>query len=165
MKQLNLAENSSHKFGGRCRAVMMKKRAVSPVVATVLLIAVVIIFALIIFLWARGFVEEAVQKKGKPADQACSEISLETVYINEKNELQITNIGNIPIYGFELKKRYTGGIDIQHSDKRLGVGQSTNIDIKPEHDYNEVEILPAILGEAKTSKKIYTCKKKSFIAS
>ena len=45
---------------------MKDKRAISPVVATVLLIVLVLILAAIIFLWARGFVGEQVEKFGEP---------------------------------------------------------------------------------------------------
>jgi len=39
------------------------KKAVSPVVATVLLILIVVILAVIVFLWARGFIGESLTKR------------------------------------------------------------------------------------------------------
>jgi len=41
---------------------MEKKKGVSPVIATVLLIAMVVVIALIIFLWFRGLTKEAITK-------------------------------------------------------------------------------------------------------
>jgi len=141
-----------------------RNKGVSPVIATVLLIAIVIVLALIIFLWARGFVKEAITKKGLPSDQACEEIKLEINY--NGNELQIINKGNIPIYRFELKGKSDGRVDkIELSEdeekKGLAVGRSISFSVG---DYNEVEVVPVILGETEKSKKAYTCKN-SFSAS
>ena len=40
----------------------MNKKAVSPIISTVLLIMIVIILAIIILLWSRGFIKEAITK-------------------------------------------------------------------------------------------------------
>ena len=42
--------------------MVMKKRGVSPVIATILLIGIVIVIALIVFLWLRGMQQEAITK-------------------------------------------------------------------------------------------------------
>jgi len=141
---------------------LRRRKGVSPVIATVLLIAIVIVLALIVFLWARGFVKEAVQKKGKPAEQACSEVNLEVAYLKTEGKLQLTNRGNIPIYSFDLKMKSAGKTDTKHSDTRLAMGQS--VVISDLSGYDEIEVFPSILGEGKTSKKVYVCKN-SFVAS
>jgi len=141
-----------------------RKKGVSPVVATVLLIAIVIVLALIVFLWARGFVKEAVTKKGLPSDQACEEIKLEVNYNGD--ELQIINRGNVPVYRFELKGKSDGRVDkIELSEdeekKGLAKGRSVSFSVG---SYDEVEVIPVILGETDSGKKAYTCKN-SFSAS
>ncbi len=132
---------------------MKDKKGVSPVIATILLIAIVIILALIIFLWARGFIKESVQKQGKPADQACSEIDLELSYIGE--ELQITNRGNVHVYKLEIQKKSGGSVEKQSFNKSVRIGQSVSEEVG---SYDEIEVLPLILGQGENSKKIYTCK-------
>jgi len=126
---------------------------VSPVIATVLLIAIVIVLALIIFLWARGFIKEVIQKKGMSAEQACEQVNLEVAY--SSSELEIINQGNIPVYRLEIKKFSAGSAERQTSEEGLGAGQSTSIDVGS--GYDKIEVFPVILGEAKTSKKAYTC--------
>jgi flagellin-like protein len=58
----------------------MKKKGVSPVIATVLLVSIVIILGVIIFLWARGFVEESAQKGGRAVDMSCDDVNFEAGY-------------------------------------------------------------------------------------
>lgn len=43
---------------------MVNKRGLSPIIATVLLIFLVLILASIVFLWARGFFSEQLEKGG-----------------------------------------------------------------------------------------------------
>lgn len=147
---------------------MMKKRGVSPVIATVLLIAIVIVLAIIIFLWARGFITEVitkeVSKERVSADQACGEVSLSVRYIG--TELQVTNRGNVPVYRLEIKGRKEGSVEVIKKDVKgediggVSVGDSSIIDVD---DYAEIEVVPVILGETKEgSKKAYTCKKNIF---
>lgn len=138
---------------------MNRRKALSPVIANVLLIMIVIILALIIFLWAKGFVTETVTKKGMPSYQACEEIELEVKKIG--TELQIINRGNIPVYRLEIKKKSEGRIEEQRASG-ISVGESTIVDL--EDYYDEIEVIPAILGETETSKKIDVCEDKVFTA-
>ena len=136
----------------------MTKKAVSPVIATVLLIMMVVVLAVIIFLWATSFVGEAVTKRGASAEQRCGEVSLETQYIN--NELQVTNKGSIPVYKLEIRAKSGGDKEIIKKDG-LSIGDSNSFNIG---SYDGVEIVPVILGETEKSKKAYTCKSNIFIA-
>jgi len=141
---------------------MKTKKGVSPVVATVLLIAIVVVLALIIFLWAKGFITESITKKGVPIEQKCGEVDLEVAY--DGSDLVVTNRGNVPLFSFEIVKISGGSREIQEGnekEKRLGIGQSTSISLG---DYEKIEVTPVILGEAKTSKKAYTCKNNKFVA-
>ena len=138
----------------------MRKKAVSPVIATVLLIAIVIVLALIVFLWARGFVKEAVEKtvgENKiPADQACGEISLGLSYAG--SDLQITNSGNIPVYQLDIMKTSGGSVTKERYTSGLAKGRSVVASIGS--GYEKVEVIPIILGETETGQKVYTCQNK-----
>src|SRR3989344_4073857 len=75
------------------------KRSVSPVIATILLIALVIIIALIVFQWMKGFTKEAITKfDGTNIELVCNDVQFEASYSN--GNLVISNIGNVPIYDF-----------------------------------------------------------------
>ena len=73
--------------------------------ATVLLIGVVVILAGIVFLWARGFVKDAVQKGGEPIEQSCTDVQFEALIVNTEGvySLEISNQADIELYGVNLK--------------------------------------------------------------
>lgn len=137
--------------------LVKSKRSVSPVVATVLLIVIVVILALIIFLWARGFIKESIVKKGTNVDFACQQIKLEATYITSSGDLQIINTGNIPIYRFSVKVQSGGSISTIDSNQTITGGQSTVINIG---SADSVKIVPVVLGQvAKDNSKVaYVCK-------
>jgi len=81
---------------------MEKKKGVSPVIATVLLIAMVVVIALIIFLWFRGLTKEAITKfDGQNIELVCMDVSFEASY--SSGVLYIANLGNVPIFGMKMK--------------------------------------------------------------
>ena len=139
---------------------MKNKRGVSPIIATVLLIVIVVILAMIIFLWARSFVGEAIQKKNKPIEQSCGEVNLELSY--REGVLYATNKGNIPIYNLEISKKSGASIDTQNSGKGITLGASLTVNVGP--DYDEIEVFPVILGQTETGKKSYICENNPFRA-
>jgi len=55
----------------------MGKKGVSPIIATVLLISIALVLALIIFLWARSFTSEQLQKFDEPVENACENVHFE----------------------------------------------------------------------------------------
>jgi len=140
-----------------------KKKAVSPVVSTVLLVMIVIILAIIILLWSKGFIKEAVTKKiggeSKGAEQFCSEIDITPIIDETDDSFGFTNTGNVPIYAVNVK------LD-------EGVGKSEIIKIRPQvgeglvnpgfglkitdpgdgsiilyTSYDEIKIMPIVLGK------------------
>ena len=137
---------------------ILQKRGVSPVIATVLLIAIVIVIASIIFLWARGFVKETIMKQDKPDYQVCGEINLQIEIVN--NKLQVANNGNIPVYILDINKRDGGMFYKQIENIKLGKGAAQEI-IDSEglgfSTYGEIEIIPAILGLKGSTKTIKYC--------
>lgn len=142
------------------------KKAVSPIISTVLLVMIVIIVAIVILTWSRGFIKEAIEKEiseeKKSVEKFCSELSMVGI-LNNEGSFGFTNNGNVPIYALNLK--LSGGI--------IGEGNSNTINIRPEkgglvnpgfstlikdeyenyynyYDYDEVKIIPVLLGKTKT---------------
>ncbi|MBW6442791.1 hypothetical protein K0A97_03390 [Patescibacteria group bacterium] len=86
-----------------------EKKGVSPVVATVLLISMVIAISLILFLWLRGFIQEAVIKFDENIELACQDVSLDFTYLSGGNRFYVLNNGNIPVYSLRIKIIRSGG--------------------------------------------------------
>ncbi len=139
--------------------MLNNKKGVSPVIATVLLIAIVVVVIAIIFVWSKSFIKESIQKKGLPAEQACSQINLQKSCSD--GILSITNMGNIPVYQFDVKKNLEGRTVLQHSNDEIGIGESIEVFLGSECPSN-YKVIPAILGNAKDARKVYTCVNREF---
>ncbi|MBI2629784.1 hypothetical protein HYW76_01655 [Candidatus Pacearchaeota archaeon] len=136
-----------------------KKRGLSPVIATVLLVLIVIILAVIVYFWAMSFVGESVTKRGAPADQRCEEIRLE--FSKNVEGFTILNTGNIPVYQVETKSISGGSVKKELSEVlSLTSGKSAVIgeDIIGEDFSGEITVTPIIMGEVEAGKRVYTCK-------
>ena len=136
------------------------RKAVSPVVSTVLLVVIVVILAAIIFLWVRGFIQEKREKFGKPIENACSDVDLQVSISN--NELAIINRGNVPVYNITAKKQKLGSSKVESvggvTDK-LREGQSITVTFNPEYseDYSKILIIPILLGKSGNNYVVHTC--------
>lgn len=86
------------------------RKALSPVIASVLLILLVLVLAAIIFLWARGFIGENIEKFGKPIEEACGKVNFEVYRDGEYMEV-----------------RNNGNVDIQHLDVRMTRGGTSEV--------------------------------------
>lgn len=138
---------------------LLKKKAISPLVSTVLLIMIVIILAVIILLWSRGFIKEKLTKFDKPVENVCSEVSIKT-FLNEdeSSSFGFTNIGNVPIYAVDLKLTGNGKTEVKRIAKKADVGLSVNIEGYDYNEYEEVAIIPVLLGKSSSGGvKEYTC--------
>ena len=136
----------------------MKKKGVSPVIATVLLIGIVIILAAIIFLWARGFVAEKAQKFERAVELSCANVNFRADVFG--NDLDIINDGNVPIYGINVKIIGEGRVLVKEIlDSTIGLGESKRIDLTGEigTEVTELLIVPIILGETGSGKVSHEC--------
>jgi len=143
------------------------KKALSPVVASVLLVALVLVLAAIIFLWARGFIGEQIEKGEKPISDLCGEASFNMELIPKPSvdgiyTIEVINTGNVAIHKFTIVKRLEGSEERYEFD--IGVGsqgksrREADLRIngrKPE----SVTIYPALLGTVagQSENRPYTC--------
>jgi flagellin-like protein len=152
---------------------MKKRKAVSPLVSTILLVMIVIVLAFIIILWSGIFLSEMITKEiggqKKSAEQYCSEISIQT-FINPDGSFGFKNTGNVPIYSYNLKLSLSGTSKIKEILPVQGLvnpGYSTLVkdpDTGSPIDYNlyeEIKIIPIILGKDKSGNtERFTCSEK-----
>lgn len=144
---------------------MKNKRGLSPVIATVLLISIALVLALIIFLWARNFVSENVQKFDEPIERACESISFRAEA--DSSALSIVNEGNVGIYGLEVSLKSKGGTaSAEASEKTVLSGRNNDIpfnnngiDLNVETG-DEILVVPRILGQTNKGNVVYTCDSK-----
>ena len=135
----------------------VNRRGVSPVIATVLLIAIALVLAIIVFLWAKSFIGEKTKKFGEPIEFSCEDISF-IAEAFDSDEIDIENKGNVPIYGIEVRKKDTGTIlDAGRFEKTIGVGETESVTGISLAEGDEILVVPIVLGETGEYKKAYTC--------
>jgi hypothetical protein len=146
------------------------KRGVSPVIATVFLILLVIIIGVIILIWYRSFIEEKAQKdlgsgRPEPLERACEyvEFTSEAKIVGSSLEISLGNNGNVPIYGVEVRKEGLASVDIIGVQKSRndaitsGDSETLSLDASGVSVGDEILIVPIVLGELGEYKKAYTC--------
>jgi len=132
---------------------METKRGISPVVATVLLIVVVIALFLLIFLWLKGFQKEAILKNGTPIETQCTAIRFDATYTLPS--LQVSNTASTTINKIQVlvdgsSKTNTGTIS---------PATSTTADLSQWcKTGKKIKLIPYLLGQTKSgAQKEYAC--------
>jgi FlaG/FlaF family flagellin (archaellin) len=153
--------------------VKQKKKAVSQLIATVLLISLVLVIAMIIFFWVRGFVSEQIEKFGAPAEESCKDINFDAELQSDSSILYIFNKGNVNIADFSIKTYKDGNSEISslgggvlsgdvHVYDLISLSDPETIKYKIQNS-DKVVVYPDILGLLKgTSKtKSFSCEENS----
>ncbi|MEA3248690.1 MAG: archaellin/type IV pilin N-terminal domain-containing protein [Nanoarchaeota archaeon] len=150
----------------------IKKKGLSPLIATVFMILLVVVLAALIFLWARGFVGEQIEKFGKPIEELCSSVDFSVAAIDNGGYhiLEIVNRGNVNISAFEIKMYSDGNSEISKINVGVPAGKSVSSEVflnvmgsgeSPE----KIEIFPVLSGEVKgrLSRKSFVCVNEPFL--
>ncbi len=158
---------------------LVKKKGISPVIASVLLVVVVVVLATIIFIWARSFIKEAIKKNELTAEQACSEIKFDASLSlvsdgaggSKVTTVDVVNKANIALYQFNIQKIGEGRSDVEHVSLQDGLGlnggEGTSFVLQVNYTrgsttavYQQLHLIPEILGTSNQAKKIFTCPEK-----
>ena len=139
--------------------VLKQKRALSPVITTVLLVMVAIVLAVIILLWAKGIIKEKTMKFEEPIDRACEGLQMQFALVDGK--VSFTNQGDTPIYRIDISKTSAGSSDIiKSTTTNLYQGFSGILEHSSTFSSSDnLKIVPVLLGQKENSKEIqeYTC--------
>ncbi len=156
----------------------MKKRlsvrGVSPVIATVLLIAMVIVIAAIIFLWFSKIGGETITKLGKNIEMVCNDVEFTASYDSNLNLLYISNTGNVPIFNinvkiekdgdyetYNIKEDFTSGSD--WPSLGLSQGGISSIDISGySSGASNIILTPVLIGASDKGERSYACKENQY---
>ena len=144
----------------------IKRRGLSPVIASVLMILLVLVLAVIIFLWARGFISEQVEKFGGPVESACSSVDFSVVVIDNGGYhlLEIINRGNVGINALEIKMYSGGHSEVVKLNVSVPIGKSVSSEVslgvmKSGEITEKIEVFPVLGGLVKGKSKVrmFTC--------
>lgn len=139
------------------------KKGLSPIVASVLLILLVLVLASIVFIWARGFIGEQIEKFGEPIEDTCSIVQFEVARVD--NTLEVLNKGEIDIRYLEVKMTKGGESITKSFDFPVNKGEfrsgtfSFSMSDDDSVDPDEIIVYPALLGNLKgeSASNAYTC--------
>jgi flagellin-like protein len=147
------------------------KKGVSPLIATILLIVIAISIFLIIFVWLRSLVSEQIMKFEKPIETVCDEVSFSAKA--DGNIITISNYGNVPIVGMNVKVKIGGSTKrkdlAKPKDGVISPGETDVIDmgeVAPNLGFSTASqktIAPKIQGQGKSSlkPKLFICTSKA----
>jgi len=143
------------------------KRGLSPVIATTLLVAISLVLAMIIFLWAKGVVGEAIEKDGVAIEIKCEDIVFTADITEDPSNpsgfglISIQNDGNIPLYGVDVKKVGAGTIGSKSIFEHTIPNGDSIVDIELEDieviSGDEFTVIPIIVGTSDAGNKQYPC--------
>ena len=142
----------------------LNKKAISPVIATVLLIAMVVVIALIIFLWFKGMTKEAIVKFGKNVELNCKDVSFDASY--SSGTLSISNVGgNVPLFSMKIKEISEGSYETK--DLRDLSKNWPDVGLNPGKVFSEqitfsgvkkIIVIPVLLGNTESNiQKTFVC--------
>jgi len=142
-------------------------KGLSPVIATVLLIAMVMVIGLIVFMWFRGLTQEQITKFGGQNIQlVCDDVYFEASY--SAGTLSLLNSGNVPIYNLKIKVSGEGSFttkDLGEFSNEWKNNYATGLDqgrgfsdaITFDANADEIVLIPVLLGNTEQGKKTYVC--------
>jgi flagellin-like protein len=139
--------------------VLKQKKAISPVITTVLLVLVAIVLAVIILLWARGLIKEKTMKFDEPIERSCENLNF--LVSLSGDQISVVNQGDTPIYRLDARITSEGSSTVlKSSTLNLIQGFSGVISYGEAFTQNgKIEIIPVLLGQKEKSKNIeeYPC--------
>lgn len=141
------------------------RRALSPVITTVLLILVAVILALIIWLWARGLVGEQLTKFSGTEDRHIEEVC-EGVIIRASisgSSIIVTNDGNIPVYKIGIIVSGFGSSNtVTSNELNMITGSTKTVEVTNPDKVSK--IYPILLGKAQNEElHEYSCRKNAIV--
>ena len=145
------------------------KKGLSPVIATVLLIAMVVVIAVIIFLWLRSMTQETITKfEGENVELTCDRVEFEATYLD--GILDIANTGNVPIFSMkvEINKGEAGfetkditELSSMWPPNGLNQGGIFSGSVSLDSGVEKIILYPVLLGTSDEGQKTYFCDKDS----
>ena len=143
-----------------------KKRGLSPVIANILLVALVIVIIAIIFVWFKGMIQEGITKFDKNIQLVCDDIVLVASY--DSGILTIQNNGVPPIYTMKVKMIQEGEFDTQDIKditdsslwpaKGLKQGSVYSQPISFDEGVTEISLVPILVGtNSEGNQRVFPC--------
>jgi len=138
----------------------MKKRGISPVIATVLLIGIVVVIAIIVFMWIRGISGEAITTfDGTNVKLVCEEVSFDAQFSD--GQLYLSNNGQVPIFKMKMRIQGVGSHETKFIEENWpseGLLQGGTYAGAVTEPGNKILLIPVLIGSTtEGTEKAHTC--------
>lgn len=136
------------------------RKAISPLIATVLLIGFTVALAAVIMTWGSGFTKKITGETETTTEQAlqCTKLNFEISSVDcAKKEVTITNNGNKEIKSLKFRIHKQTAVDIEDSATLIGSFDIKSIKLTTSLDstVTKIEAIPTIVGSS--GEKDFTC--------
>ncbi len=137
----------------------INKRGITPVIATVLLISIVVVLIMIIYVIATTFVRDEFKKLGTEINTVCEELAIDAYYSSSENALEIKNNGQHVIMGIAIDKIGTGS-STREEIKNLNIagGETKILENMDFSVYEKIIVIPIVIDD---NKREITCKQEN----
>jgi flagellin-like protein len=125
-----------------------EKRGISPVIATVFMILLVVSLSALVFIWARGFVEERENEGGLTVDELCEAVNFDIDNVSGNSNFEIINRGDINISSLQFRVYYGGDSSVLNWSSSVvsGEARGATIDLSSFSGISSVEVIPVLDG-------------------
>ncbi|MCA9485737.1 MAG: hypothetical protein KC506_02750 [Nanoarchaeota archaeon] len=134
---------------------LSEKRGLSPVIATILLVSIALVLAVIIFLWARSNIQEQIEKGGQDVELVCDQVRFVAQAFDSTDELWIENTGGVALWGVEVRIKRTGEISGVYEIEggpgganTINPGQTKPLDFSDASEGDVLIVVPILLGKS-----------------
>jgi flagellin-like protein len=145
----------------------MNLKGITPIIATVLLVAIVIILASIVYVWSFGFFKNGISKNGEPIERACEDALFEAQIVNSTSGyfLDANHQGTVSIDGFDIRlisETRSDSVSVRFS-LPLQPGQTNSSSLKEfktvyeSRPIKNVLVIPVLVGEQDGVPQEYRC--------
>jgi len=141
------------------------KKAISPVITTVLLVLMVLVLASIIVIWWKGFLGESITKfdesSGKPKsiEQFCAKVVIDATLSG--TTANVVNSGSVPVYKVGFQRTTKTATTIKIFDYQIIGGASKQIPLDSSvvpASGDKLYLIPVLLGNNdKAEQKEFQC--------
>lgn len=137
------------------------KRAVSPIITTVLLVLIVLVLASLIVVWGTTFIPEKLSKFGSPIENGCD--SVQFTATTQGSDIYIVNTGDIHLYKLGIRAKGAAKSTIEYEEVNLNPGGVKTISLSNIVGAEEVVIIPVLLGATDKDKiQEFSCTESSW---
>jgi hypothetical protein len=129
------------------------------------LVSMVIVIGLIVFLWFRGWQQDAITKFGKNVEMVCEDIKFSASYDVTTGELGIVNDGNVNVYDMSVKISQAGSHETKSlkndftgwPSSGLSSGGAVSVILNLGSSVTEINVIPVLAGKSETGSKSFVC--------